>query len=350
VLRHDLAAQTHMGREIAQQPLVLEALVRRRSSTVQLVRAVLPDQLRGTILVGRGSSDIAGQYGGFVLGLVTDRPVVRAEPSLWTRYGASTDLCGWLAVAISQSGQTPEIETALHAMRRRGAATVAVTNEKESPLAAASDAVIELDAGPEVAIPATKTFLCSLLATTHVAAAIAEVPWQEDVERKLVRAVQQMVDDPGHIRALASGTTCTETVHIGCGLTHSIAVEAALKVQETSLVPARGYDVGDLLHGPIATLSPRTLAIGYSVAGPTASDVLDALRAARSRGCGTLLVSQTANPAWQDPLVPAHSPLPEPLAAIAVAVRAQQFALYFALGRGKNPDTPAGLSKVTTTR
>jgi glutamine---fructose-6-phosphate transaminase (isomerizing) len=127
------------------------------------VRATLPATLRGIVLVARGSSDHAAVYGRYVLEAACGLPVARAAPSLHTLYGAPAHYDGYLAVATSQSGRTPEIVTVLERMQQHGAAGVAVTNDAASPLALAADAVVELDAGEERAVPATKTFTAQVV-------------------------------------------------------------------------------------------------------------------------------------------------------------------------------------------
>ena len=103
----------------------------------------------GVVIVARGSSDHAAIYGRYLLELATGRPVALAAPSLFTRYGARTDASGWLVVGVSQSGATPEIVEVLERLRATGGRAVAITNDPESPLAAASEVVLALGAGQE---------------------------------------------------------------------------------------------------------------------------------------------------------------------------------------------------------
>src|SRR6202022_841540 len=107
----------------------------RRVEIVDQVRAILPHPLSGIVLVARGSSDHAAVYGRYVFGIAPRRPAGLAAPSIQRRYQSKVDFRGYLAVAISQSGRTPEVVTVLRRMRASGARTVAVVNQPSSPLA-----------------------------------------------------------------------------------------------------------------------------------------------------------------------------------------------------------------------
>jgi glutamine---fructose-6-phosphate transaminase (isomerizing) len=340
----------HMSREMAEQPEVLRRLNGWRAETLARVRSLAPEGLRGILLVARGTSDNAAIYGRYLLELATRRPVALVAPSLWTRYAASTKLDGWLVVAISQSGATPEIADTLERMQQRGAASIALTNDDTSRLAGIADVAIDLGAGDELSVPATKTFLASLLALVHVGSALGDVPWEPDTETALVPVVQQVLDDSGAMQELADRHLAQESVHIGRGFSFPIALEAALKVKETCGTGSTGYAVGDLMHGPVASLGPSTVALGYGLRGPTLPDVIGALEAAQDHGADAVLLTDAVDAPWTGSVIPLSSHLPEPLAAIALAVRGQQLALFSALRLGHDPDQPGGLTKVTATR
>ena len=131
------------------------------------------------MIVARGSSDYAAVFGRYVLEMATRRPVALAAPSLTTLYDARTELSGWLAIGVSQSGQTPEIATVLERYRQAGASTVAVTNQAPSALSDAAHATVALGAGDEQAVPATKTFTAQLAAFAMIAEALGNVPWDD---------------------------------------------------------------------------------------------------------------------------------------------------------------------------
>ena len=159
-----------MLREMAEQPEVLARLLSRRIEVGLEAPA-------GVMIVARGSSDHAAVYGRYLLELATRRPVALAAPSLFTRYGAQTDASGWLVVGVSQSGETPEIVDVVERLRATGGHAIAITNDADSPLAEAAETVIELGAGAENAVPATKTFTAQMAAFAVLADALGDVPW-----------------------------------------------------------------------------------------------------------------------------------------------------------------------------
>ena len=138
-----------MAKEMAQQPDVLSGLVARRSRPLRELRAAIPSDTAGIILVARGSSDHAAIFGRYILELATGLPVALAAPSLHTLYDGRPRCEGFLAVGVSQSGRTPEIVTVLERLIAGGAQAVAVTNEPSSPLGRSASVVVELGAGDE---------------------------------------------------------------------------------------------------------------------------------------------------------------------------------------------------------
>src|SRR3954471_23661213 len=166
-----------MAAEMAEQPERLAGLLGRGDSAVAAVRALAGERLAGSVIVARGSSDHAGAYGRYLLELVSGRPVAMAAPSLLTLYRARIDYRGFLAVAVSQSGRTPEILTTLQRLQAAGAAGLAITNDGASPLAGAAGATIALGAGAENAVPATKTVTATLAAFALVAVALGDTPF-----------------------------------------------------------------------------------------------------------------------------------------------------------------------------
>src|SRR5260370_18675180 len=137
-----------MAAEMAEQPAVLEALLQRRVQIVDQVRALLPRPLSGIVLVARGSSDHAAVYGRYLFEMASRRPAGLAAPSIQTLYQCKVDFRGYLAVAITQSGRTPEVVTVLRPMRPSGARPVAVVNQASCPLRRHSHLTITLQSVP----------------------------------------------------------------------------------------------------------------------------------------------------------------------------------------------------------
>ncbi|MDX6684812.1 MAG: hypothetical protein QOF26_1081 [Baekduia sp.] len=342
-------AGSQMTTEMAEQPRVLADLAARRTELAAHVREALPDAPAGIVLVARGSSDNAAIFGRYVLELATRRPVALAAPSLVTRYGVKGTLDGWLAVGVSQSGRTPEIVSVLEAFGAAGARTVAITNDRDSALAATADATVDTAAGTEQAVPATKTVTAQFAAFAVLAEAIAadgvQLPWDGAAWEALPGAIGDLLADDAPARAAADVIGDAQgLVAIARGLLLGAALEAALKLKEMTGILAEGASAADFLHGPIAVVRRELPVLTLSAGGPAASDVIEFADAARERGGRVLSIAPDAGADLSLPAV-----LPEGLAAIGAIVRAQQLAREVSLLRGIDPDAPFGLSKVTET-
>jgi glucosamine--fructose-6-phosphate aminotransferase (isomerizing) len=329
-----------MEAEMREQPGVLAALESRRAELAETLRSVLPDPLHGIVLVARGSSDHAAILGRYLLEPACGRPVGLGAPSLQTLYHASVDYSGFLVVAVSQSGATPEIATVVERVRATGGRTLAVTNAAGSPLAEAADAAVVLGAGDERAVPATKTFTAQALAFVLLAGAFGgAAPYDGGV----AEAVQAVLDDPGPAeRAAEAIGDAAALIAVGRGAGFPMALEVALKLKEAALLPAEGYSAADLRHGPTALISAGFPVLALNVGGPGGEDVAELVRSLRADDAAVHEIAPGAALG-----IPAG--LPEPLGALAAVVRGQQVALALARVRGLDPDAPRGLSKVTPT-
>jgi glucosamine--fructose-6-phosphate aminotransferase (isomerizing) len=335
-----------MAAEMASQPEVIARLAARRGDVVGAVRALLPHAPAGTVIVARGSSDYAAVFGRYAAEAATGRPAALAAPSLTTVYDVDLDLDGWLAVGVSQSGRTPEVASVLRAYREAGASAVAVTNEPESPLAEAAELVIELGAGTERAVPATKTLTAQVAAMAMIAEALGPVPWGERDWRELPGVVADVLDDSDRPEQAAEAVAdAGEMACVARGYLNCVALEAALKLREAAGVRAEGWSAADFRHGPETIAGDTLPLLAISAAGPAAADVAEL--AARWRRGGNRVL-RVADDAGAD--LPFAAALAEPLAAVPAIVRTQQLALALGRRRGVDPDRPPRLAKVTPTR
>jgi glutamine---fructose-6-phosphate transaminase (isomerizing) len=333
-----------MRSEMAEQPEVLARFVDRFGEHVSRVRELVPEPPAGISFVARGSSDHAAVYGRYLSELASGRPAALAAPSLQTLYEAEVDYSGWLVVALSQSGATPEIETVTRRMQQAGARTLAIVNDDASPLARAAQLVIPLAAGTERAVPATKTVTSEFLAVAAVAAALGPVPFERDALAALPDAVAAIIETPAPAYAVAERLLDAErTFVVARGLLLAAALETALKIKETTGVLAEGMSAADLRHGPIAATGPGAPLLTIDDGGRASRDLGEVARLAAQRG------AVVARCAIGDADLPLPSGTPEALAVVTATVRGQQLALALAEARGIDPDYPAGLSKVTAT-
>ncbi len=339
--------------EISQQPEALQRLLAQGWPQVQAIAEELRRRgPRFVLLAARGTSDNAGVYAKYLWGSVNQLPVALAAPSLYTYYGMPPRLTDTLAVGISQSGQSPDIVSVLVDARTQGMPTLAITNNPASPLAATADWVIDLHAGEEKSVAATKTYTTELLAVAMLSAALA----QDDSMHAQMDAVPNAVagalslDDTIRLRAERYRYVGHVSM-IGRGYNYATALEAAIKLKELTYTPTTPYSTADFLHGPIASIGEGSCVL---VAAPTS--VLDAdldavVADLDQRGAELVVISDRAALLSRADL-PLRLPisLPEWLSPIAAIVPAQLLAYRLAEARGLNIDQPRGLHKVTETR
>lgn len=337
---------SHMANEIAEQPeaarRTLDALLPLRTD----VRALMGNRKR-VLLVARGSSDNAAIYGRYLLETTAGVPAGLAAPSVATHYGARLDLSDTLVVAVSQSGETTEIVQTQAWAAACGAATVAVTNGAGSTLATEADLALVTQAGPELAVPATKTYLTQLVAMAvladglggNVASSLTAVP---DAVSALLS-----IDVAAAAHALDEAE---DVVVSGRGLLMGTALETALKLEETCLQPVRGYSYADLRHGPISVVTSGVLAVLVAAGdGPLAAPMVELATDLQSRGARILGIGGTDEFREHCDVHLEAGTLPEIVTPLTAIVPAQLMIERLARDLGLDPDQPRGLAKVTRT-
>jgi glucosamine--fructose-6-phosphate aminotransferase (isomerizing) len=339
--------------EIAEQPDVAARLLAEAPADL----APLAAEARSTgieyvMFAARGTSDHAATYGQYALGSVSGLPVALAAPSLFSRYQTPPRLGHALVVGVSQSGRSPDVVGVIEEADRQGALTAAITNEPDSPLAAAAAHVIPLRAGTEASVAATKTYTAELMVMAMLAAALAADPAADDALARVPAVMRQAMEAAAAALALAEARrSMEEAVVLGRGFNLSTALEWALKLKELAYVRAQGYSSADFQHGPVASLPPGGHVLAVSAAGPLAADLATLVeRLAREQSIRLLLLADagTDRPAGTD-LLPFPDALPEWLSPIIAIIPAQLFCAGLARAKGLDGEQPRGLSKVTLT-
>lgn len=339
--------------EIREQPAVVERLVTDLPARLAPIREQVERRGIGHVLIAaRGSSDHAAVYGVYALGAMARLPVALAAPSLFSRYGRPPRLDRTLVIGISQSGRSPDVVSVLEEARRQATPTLAITNDPASPLADAAAEVVDLAAGPERSIAATKTYTASLAAIAVLAAVLGDVPEAESRQlRELPEVMARALDtDEATIaRAAEAARDVRACVVLGRGFNLASALEWSLKIKELANVHAQAYSTADFEHGPIASLEEGARLLAIRAGGPLATD-LDALlaRLATERGVQPVVVSD-ARPEVGEWL-PYPAGVPEWLSPLVAILAAQRFAAALTVARGLDVERPRGLSKVTLTR
>ena len=295
--------------------------------------------------VARGSSDHACTYLKYAAELTLGLPVASIGPSVASIYRAPLKLGGSLCLSVSQSGKSPDIVELARVARAGGALTVAVTNDAASPLAEASDQVLDIQAGPELSVAATKTFVTSAVAGL---ALIAE--WHGDAELKAAIA-----NLPGHLEKAArvdwSGlggrlAHAASLYTLGRGPSYAMSGEAALKFKETCQIHAENYSSAEVLHGPVSIVSQNFPVLAFAAADAAEDAVIEVADAIAGKGATVFVTSDRAEKARQLPVVRTDHPLTDPLALI---VSFYAMVEEVAVARGIDPDRPRHLNKVTET-
>lgn len=342
---------TQMAREVAEQPTA----VRRTLAALVPQREAIRDLANGrrrVLFAARGSSDNAAIYGRYLLEVHAGVAGGLVSPSVATHYRSRLDLSDAVVVCVSQSGATKEIVTTQTWARSCGAATVAVANVADSPLVAAADLSLVTEAGPELAVPATKTYLTQLVAMAVLGTALAPDPTSLDADLDHVAGeVERLLAHPvGVDDAVATLRDAAYAVVSGRGLMMGTALETALKLEETCLRPVRGYSYADLRHGPISVVTSGMCAVLVAAPdGPLLAPMVELAEDLAARGASTLGIGGA--PAFAAACA-VHVPgpdLPEAVAPLGTMVPAQLIVEGLARELGLDPDTPRGLAKVTST-
>jgi glucosamine--fructose-6-phosphate aminotransferase (isomerizing) len=340
--------------EIGEQPAALLRLLEQRAAFERVAEEILARRATTIRMVGHGSSDNAASYGVYAFGLLPGWTALRDSISLTVYYGAELDMTGSTVLALSQSGRTPDVVDYLERARRSGAFTVAITNDTESALAAAADAVLSLEAGPEQAVAATKTYTNQVAALGLLAAHTAglgarfteELRVVAEIMAGLVPAVLERITN-----VAVSFSFAGRMFVIGRGAEFATAREVALKLLETCRVAAEPLTATDLAHGPVAALDALFPVWAIASDDETLPAVLEATARAREAGA-TIIASGSAadavvGAAYTLPVPVPPTPLLSPLLSV---VPGQLFAWALARTKGLDPDEPRGLSKVTLAR
>jgi glucosamine--fructose-6-phosphate aminotransferase (isomerizing) len=337
--------------EIREQPAALERLLGHSDEYAAAAAAARERGLELVRMVGHGSSDNAASYGVYAFGLLPGWTAFRDSISLSVYYGAEIDLRGSCIVALSQSGETPDVLTYVERARERGALTIAITNHPDSSLGEAAELVLPLAAGSEHSIAATKTYTTQVAALALLAAHAAG---RGGEVAEAIRAVAAQMDTalPALERRLAELAVAFAFVGrmfvIGRGPEYATAREISLKLLETCRVGAEPLTATDLMHGPLAALDGLFPVWTIGSDDENLPAVLEAAERARAAGA-TLVASGPAAGAIAGAAfsVPVPTPALTALSPLLSVVPGQLFAWALAQAKGLDPDRPNGLSKVT---
>jgi glucosamine--fructose-6-phosphate aminotransferase (isomerizing) len=345
-------SESFLQQEILEQPASLNRLISEERGTIlRVAEAIRHYNPRFIMMAARGSSDNAARYGQYLFGTVNRMPVALATPSLYTLYNTPPRMNDALVIAISQSGQSPDIVAVIEEGRRQGALTVAITNQPESPLALAAQFTIRLHTGAERSVAATKTYTASLVAIALLSAAMAQNDSYLQAIESVPRLIGQVTERAGDIiRASERYRYMDACVVVSRGYNYATAYEIALKLKELTYILAEPYSTADFQHGPVALVAKGFPVLAVVAQGPLVDEMTDFLYELKGRGAELLLVS-AHEPALNlaQTKLPLPLNIPEWLSPLVAVVPGQILALGITLAKGYDIDQPRNIHKVTLT-
>jgi glucosamine--fructose-6-phosphate aminotransferase (isomerizing) len=315
-----------------------------RALIAHLGRVLRERAPRAVVTCARGSSDHAATFAKYLIETRTGLLASSAAPSVSSVYASKSDLEGVLFMAISQSGASPDLIAAAQAARDAGAHVLAIVNADDSPLARTAHDAVPLHAGAETSVAATKSYIASLAAIVHLVAG-----WMQDDElaAELDRAPDLLaeawqLDWNGAVERLRRAASLYV---VGRGLGLGIAQEAALKFKETCGLHAEAFSAAELRHGPMALVGPGFPVLAFIQDDETREGVEALVGELRVMGADVMLAGSRIPGTLELPTLRAH-PAIEPMLMIESLYR---LANSLALARGRDPDRPPHLRKVTET-
>jgi glucosamine--fructose-6-phosphate aminotransferase (isomerizing) len=336
-----------MSSEIAQTPEVFQAIFDNQQSFEAVKGVIVNEKIHSVLILARGTSDNAAHYLKYLVETQIGLPVGLTSPSSVTIYDAKLAYSNTLIVAISQSGQSPDLVKFANAARQANAYIISITNDENSPLAMIAHNHLSLMAGPELAVAATKSYNAQLLTCYLLVSAWTQKKVNAD---QIISEAKRLVSDKNLVSvAVSAATRDSEIVILGRGFAYPNAREAALKIQETCKVSVQGLSTADYLHGPISALTPQTQVFIVAPAHLPVNSITETTTKIRSTNSRIFWIGSGGNPTGDDIVISGSNCDDEISSSIVDAIVLQRFALEFAVASGFDPDAPVGLSKVTLT-
>ncbi|MBL8102392.1 MAG: SIS domain-containing protein [Anaerolineales bacterium] len=340
--------------EIIEQPERIGSLLASQKKTVgRIADAIQKRDIQYVFLAARGTSDNAGRYANYLLGALNGLPLALATPSLFTYYNQPPRLKNALVIGISQSGQSPDIVSVLEEGKKQNCLTLAITNEARSPLAKAADFLLDVQAGKEKAVAATKTYTTELMSIAMLSTALNgnTARWKELAE--VPRWMKSVLKHDALISKSAERYRyMDQTVVLGRGFNYATAFEWALKLKELAYVKAEPYSSADFQHGPIAMLESGFPVMAVAPKGKVFESMIEILKRLRKELLAELVVISNDKKALSLASLPLSIPadVPEWLSPLICILPAQMFAYHLTQAKGYDTEQPRSIHKVTETK
>lgn len=345
---------TLMQKEIFEQPKALKECYEFNKKTLEeLTERLRASDITNVVIAARGTSDHAGIYGKYLIESMVGVPVGLSACSVATLYGGKMNYKNMLVIGISQSGAAQDVNEIIKQAKESGAVTLTVTNTLGSLLAGAADYHLYCNAGEEKSVAATKTFGTQLYLMAHLACMWADNKEGLEALKTVPEYITGVLEKNDEIAELAKRYRFMDECFIlSRGVNYPLALEGTLKIQETNYVKAKGYPISDFHHGPFAMIDEGMPVIMYVPNGPVKQDAYAMINKLHDAEADILMVSD------DDELLKEGTvsfKLPDAkgndmISAFGYATFAQLFASNLTTVKGRNPDAPRGLKKVTVTK
>jgi glucosamine--fructose-6-phosphate aminotransferase (isomerizing) len=338
----------NMSAEITEQPLMFSRILANLAEIEMVAQQIVRFDPKFVMFAGRGTSDNAALYGKYLTEIKLNLPAGQISASALTAFAARPNYQDVLVIVISQSGGSPDLIETAKVAKRCGAIVLAITNNPDSELAEVANLHLDVQAGPEIAVAATKSFTAQMLTLWLLVCAIgnssaAAAGELEVAARSTLGRKDELVDLAHKL------TDANSLVVTGRGYSYPVALEAALKIMETSYIHSHGFSSADLVHGPLAMIGPDDPVLVIAPDGKG----FQALRPALDRLVTTttyLIVfgGKEAKGISKLEFINPHS-CDEELSPLIDIIALQTAIVELAIVRGNDPDNPRGLSKITKT-
>jgi glucosamine--fructose-6-phosphate aminotransferase (isomerizing) len=342
-----------MSKEIFEQPKSILSSIEKNDILIKkLVEKIRHSDINHVIISARGTSDHAAIYAKYLIEINLGLPVTLAAPSVFTMYEKTLKLNNSLVIGISQSGQAEDVLSVLLEANKQNLITVSITNNENSKLANNSKYHLYCNVGEEKSVAATKTFTSQIGLIVLLVAS-----WANDV--KLIESIYNL---PEGIEKTLSYTYenknkferyrfMNECFVLARGINYSIALESALKLQETNYVKAKAYATSDFYHGPYAMIDKDMPVLIFAPKGPSFKNTMEMLNKLKESKAEPIIITNDQKLLTKNP---SSYKIPETsndiISAFYNVVVAQSFACELSQIKGLNPDNPRSLSKVTITK
>jgi len=336
-----------MYSEILEQPVILQNMHDRLKSVLaKIAVSYKKNKPKYIVTASRGSSSNACMYFKYLSEIFAGLPCNAIYPSVYTRYGSNMNLSDSICIGVSQSGKAADAIKVLETAKKAGSITIAITNDENSPMAKTAEFHLYLGAGLEKSVAATKTFTAQMYALFLLIKTLSNYKIEDsDIKSGIEKVIKQSSD----INELANSLIKLDHAFVlGRSFCYPTALEAGLKLQETTYTKAQSFASSDFHHGPFAMIDNTAIVFLIMPKSAVYKDLYEIKDKCEALGAKTIVITdceKTKGTAGTIKISGGND-CSTPFYAVTAM---QLFANSLSVAKGLNPDTPRGLNKITIT-